>query len=231
MNKKSKLLMTVAASAIAVWVASSDVRAADAIVDIYDWSGFYIGADVGYGGADVQFTPHEGELDDGVADLDLNGFLGGVHAGVNMQQNDLVFGLEGDISLTDWSDDGVFSDNSSRRAEADVNFLASIRGRLGLAMDRTLVYATGGVAFADGDYTAISPGGTERSRSELSVGGVFGGGIEFAATDDLIVRAEGLYYIFDDTVDLGASSGEDDPPNQAELDDAFVVRVGISLKL
>jgi outer membrane immunogenic protein len=95
-------------------------------------------------------------------------------------------------------------------------------------MDRTLIFATGGIAFADGDYTAISPGGTRRSESEMSVGGVLGGGIEFAITDNMVVRGEGLYYIFDDEVDLGASPGEENPPNRAELDDAFAVRLGLS---
>lgn len=216
-------------TSVAMFSLATASNAADPIVDIYDWSGLYIGAFVGYGEADVEFRAHEGETDDGVADLNLDGILGGLYAGMNFQHDNFVFGLEADAGLTDWSDSGVFPGDSSRRASADIDFLASIRGRLGLAMDRTLIFATGGIAFADGEYTAISPGGTRRSESEVSIGGVLGGGIEFAVTDNMVVRGEGLYYIFDDEIDLGASGSEDDPPNRAELDDAFVARLGLSL--
>jgi outer membrane immunogenic protein len=228
MTQRSRLLSTVAAAAVAVWLNSAQARAADPIVvDIYDWSGFYVGAFVGYGEADVEFSPHEFETEDGTADPNLNGILGGLYAGVNFQHDSFVFGLEADAGLTDWSDSGDFSDNSDREAEADIDFLASIRGRLGVAMDRTLIFATGGIAFADGEYTSISPGGTSNSQSEMSIGGVLGGGIEFAITDNMVVRGEGLYYIFDDEIDLGDT--EDlDPTNRAELDDAFAVRLGLS---
>ncbi len=59
---------------------------------VYNWTGFYVGAHVGYGWASS-----------GLGDLD--GFLGGVQAGYNWQfSRNWVFGIEGDISATDMND-------------------------------------------------------------------------------------------------------------------------------
>ncbi len=56
---------------------------------------------------------------------------GGLHVGYNWQKpGGWVFGIEGDVSFAD-----------------DIDYLATIRGRLGYAMDSTLIYATGGAAF------------------------------------------------------------------------------------
>ena len=68
------------------------------------WSGFYIGAHVGYG--EAYYDGYwDGSSDDyDPSDLDLAGIVGGLHAGFNHQMDALVLGVEGDFTFTDWSD-------------------------------------------------------------------------------------------------------------------------------
>jgi outer membrane immunogenic protein len=108
-----------------------------------------------------------------------------------------------------------------------VDMLASIRGRLGFAVDNLLIYATGGVAFADADASTFEIGDFEANVDFDDIGGVVGGGLEFAVSDHFTIRAEGLFYFFDDQQDFDVDDGAEDG-DFATLDDAFVVRAGVS---
>ena len=110
------------------------------------------------------------------------------------------------------------------------NWLASLRGRAGVAVNdnRTLLYATGGVAWADVDYAARSvtgPLGTGFSNTHT--GWVAGAGIEHMLTPNLTARIEYLYYGFDSaTAPAGALGGGPtslDPTTQT-------VRFGLNFK-
>jgi outer membrane immunogenic protein len=85
-----------------------------------------------------------------------------------------------------------------------LNGLASIRGRLGWAFDRTLIYATGGVAFAPraadaGTSLLGSSTGCVCYQTKTVTGGVVGGGIEWKYNPNLSFRLEGLHhYIFNE---------------------------------
>ena len=62
-----------------------------------------------------------------------------------------------------------------------VDIAGSLRGKLGFAVDRFLVYGTGGVAFGDVHTTVQSPPGTTLSTpSEWRVGWTAGGGMQYA---------------------------------------------------
>jgi outer membrane immunogenic protein len=122
----------------------------------YNWTGFYIGAHGGFGWPDIL----ESDDDDGGA------VIGG-QLGVNWQFGGFVVGVEGDGS---WVDFGP------------VDNMESIRLRGGFAIDRLLIYATGGAAFEDFD----------------DLGWVAGGGLEFALTPNLSAGVEYLHYEFDE---------------------------------
>ena len=100
-----------------------------------------------------------------------------------------------------------------------------MRGRLGTTINdnRTLLYATAGVAWADMDYSAaLAPG-----FSETHFGWVAGGGIEHMLSQNLSARVEYLYYDFNDATApagaLGVGATNVDPSTQ-------VVRFGLNLK-
>jgi opacity protein-like surface antigen len=107
------------------------------------------------------------------------------------------------------------------------------------ADQRALLYVTAGVAWADADGTLYTSGRasstTNPSFSFDDAGGVIGGGVEWAASQSLRVRAEGLYYWFDDRKDLfaacpnntnGCSSAN--PGEFFEFEDVYVFRLGAS---
>jgi outer membrane immunogenic protein len=114
--------------------------------------------------------------------------IGGVHVGYNWQRDAVVFGVEADVS---------FADN--------IDYLASLRGRLGYASGNFLIYATAGVAlaqFAD-DSVNFSIGNKsfalDSGSDDAEVGFVVGGGVEYKVRPNWSIGLEGLYYIFDDS--------------------------------
>ena len=97
------------------------------------------------------------------------------------------------------------------------------------------------MAWADADATIYTSGRGDSESLNLSfddVGGVVGGGVEWAASQSIRMRAEGLYYWFDDDVNLfdacgAATSGGNDPcqanpGDKIEFKDIYVFRVGAS---
>jgi outer membrane immunogenic protein len=236
---KKILLSTVAT----VGLASSLVVAepADAqsqeIIDSYG-SGFYIGIHGVYGAAefDALFDATGG------SPLPLNetdhGGGGGLHAGFNhLFQSGFegidafLIGVEGDLTIMDLQ--ASASDVGPQFIDADLNLLSSVRARLGVLFDGILIFATGGIAFADWDYSVRDPSnGDFGATTFFDVGGVVGGGVEFDVFDFAIFRIEGLYYIFDGDHNTGALAlGTSDPADFAELGNIYVVRAGFSIPL
>ena len=172
-----------------------------------NWQGFYIGAHLGGGEMftdGIQSPGSDSQLD--YDQLDMRGIVAGVHAGYNWDFEDFVFGIEGDFSYTEWEDNEGSLTSSDQDAEAALNFLGSIRAKLGIpvGMEREfLPYITGGIAFIDGDTfnREDGPGTTVSNRRSLhDVGAVVGAGVEWAPHDVFRLRLEGLYYHFDRNV-------------------------------
>ena len=84
---------------------------------------------------------------------------------------------------------------------SNANVQGSIRGRVGYALDRVLLYATGGVAFAGVNTnlttnSLLGLGGSFDSASNTRVGWTVGGGLEYAVTNNWSIRAEYRYSNF-----------------------------------
>jgi outer membrane immunogenic protein len=210
----------------------------------YDWTGAYIGLQAGYAWGNNDVSPDVEPLqpaigafdaitldppDDG--DIDIDGFVGGAHLGYNFQADSLVFGLEGDIEYADLSGDTdiFFSSDDEEpigEAEQSIDWLGSLRLRLGYAMDRALIYGTGGLAVGGVDMKVkIDETGSE-SESETAWGWTIGGGLEYAFTDDLSARIE---YRYTDLGKTEVSTDDLDLPGDFEFENAFhAVRVGLS---
>jgi len=195
-----------------------------------DWSGFYVGGSLGYGWANMSGC-YDCDDSSSVLDaeeLDLEGIVGGLHAGYNWQMDNIVFGIEGDVTFTDMKDKQDAPDpGEDEEQTGKVDLLASVRARLGIAFDDAMLYATGGIAIPDAKWEETGEDSGDLNFGDI--GGVVGGGIEYAATDMVRLRAEGLYYFFNeekDTDDLVGAGIDDDG---IELEDAFIVRGGVSL--
>lgn len=180
-----------------------DARAADLsympppqpVPAMWSWSGPYVGLHVGTLDGDVEGDPFFGKDKDPESTevLDPNGVLGGVQAGYNFQFDSLVVGLEGDVSFGD-VDDVVYP--FGWRNEAQIDWMATLRARAGWAMDRTLFYATGGIAFTELELTIDFGEGFKDSDKNSMLGWTVGGGVEYALTDHVSMKAEYLYADF-----------------------------------
>ena len=237
MSVKKLTLVVAALSAAAAF--SGSALAADPVQDYeHDWSGFYIGAHAGYGEADVngKYTGEEGGSEDfllddgGTFELDLNGFVGGIQAGHNWQSGNFVFGFEIDATLVDWSDD---LNNDDELVRADTDFVGTLRGRAGFAMDNLLLFGTAGVAITDTNYY-VNDHTDDTDPNEYGnlrlndFGLVVGGGVEYAFDENWSIKAEGLYFIFDDKQDGSGLTHDSEDDDFAKLNDAWMIRAGVN---
>jgi outer membrane immunogenic protein len=133
---------------------------------------------------------------------------GGVQGGYDWQDGSFVYGV-----VADWTWTGLKHSQSLQQSfgfKAQVDWLASFRGRMGLAVDRTLVYVTGGLAL--GGVKAQGLGGAAcdcngyvySPLNKVAVGWVAGAGVEhqIRSMPRWSVNGEVLYY------DLGRQSGD-----------------------
>jgi len=85
-------------------------------------------------------------------------------------------------------------------------WIATLRPRLGAVFDRTLVYATGGLAVVGAQYTEIYadnfPQTANLSTTTSKVGWVAGAGVEYSLTNAWSIKAEYLYAQFDDKMNV-----------------------------
>jgi outer membrane immunogenic protein len=231
----SALLVAIAAvgSAKAADLPPAPAYKAPFIAPVFSWTGFYIGGTFGghwdkdniSGVADpVGFTAIGATpalLDSAITgSLHPNGFIGGGEIGYNWQANNYVFGLEVDANAISGDDERTITGMPLVAAGLDTAdfvtdtakeiFLATFRGRLGVTFDRALLFATGGGAWgtlqttdAFGGVGGTVVGSTSNTTNRL--GWTVGGGLEYAVTYNLTIKAEYLY------VDLG-NFNEATPP-------------------
>lgn len=164
---------------------------------IFTWSGFYVGGQVGYAWANANLSGWSPRFAFSGVHYDPNGVIGGAHVGYNFQYNQIVLGVEGDVDGTGVNKSyawGPVVYGSQMPVEG------SIRGRLGLAFDRALVYVTGGAAFAGVTNTYHSYFGYN-SIGRSTAGWTAGGGLEYALFNNWSVRAEYRYADFGSSTD------------------------------
>lgn len=178
----------------------------------FDWTGFYAGVNGGHGW---------GQADTLFGELDPKGWLAGAQAGYNYAYGGFVLGAEADIQ---WSDlEGSFTTALGTVVTADLEAFGTVRGRAGLAIDRLMPYLTAGFAYGKmHGTTSFAPGYV---TDEWVAGWTAGGGIEYAATDNILVRAEYLY------VDYGPEVYFAGTPRQETVNTNFgAARLGINFK-
>jgi outer membrane immunogenic protein len=203
----------VALAAATVPASAADLRAPRpaaapaAVMPIYNWTGFYIGAHVGWGHTDKEWTHTDPVIDllfidrHGKAD----GFLGGGQVGFNWQTGALVLGVEGQFSWVDWEKrDHCFGAVGSAfevHCGHSVDWVATLAARIGFAAANWLFYVKGGVAFADENFHVHSPlfATTVHSNGDHEVGWMVGAGIEYGFTPNWSAKVEYNFMDFGDS--------------------------------
>jgi opacity protein-like surface antigen len=209
------LLASVAVAALTCQAAAQDGK--------INWAGSYIGLEAGVGFSRPGFS---GDGRASGSDFDDTGFVGGIFIGHDWQHERWIYGISGNFDLLDFENQVARYDtffggkiDASDQYGYDLNWVASLRGRLGyLVNDNFLIYGTGGVAVTQVRATSESPGifipiipifipGGSDSVSATRVGGVFGAGIEYALNNKWTFRTEYVHYLFGSVHVGGGSSG------------------------
>lgn len=229
----------------------------------YNWSGFYVGVHAGYtfgedesigttGQAAGNIANVVGGARPGLVRVDRDGFIGGGQIGYNWQFSpNLVFGVETDISYVDNRRTSNFVTASLPTAvppnvplnnsfRSGMEYFGTVRGRIGYAWDRTMIYATGGLAYAEVENSSVLFGPANQIQfaggsRRMETGYTVGGGIEHALAPNWSVKAEYLYY------DLGSTTanvafvpgggGGGTGYNTRFENDGHIVRAGLNYKL
>jgi outer membrane immunogenic protein len=197
----------------------------------FDWAGPYVGASVGLNalgkptsltfptttGADIQFSPSPAPFrNSGVgapygpyatlptAVMPYAPLVGTFSTGFNYQNGSLVFGLEADASFSAPAKYRFDSGSEHLTVSGGVESLFTLRPRLGMAMDRLLLFGTGGLAFGEAKFDTglhladngkgVASADWSGSNSAWKTGFTLGGGAEYAVSDKLSVKFEALYY-------------------------------------
>ncbi len=169
-----------------------------------DWTGFYLGAigglALGTAGTNT------------VGDISADGFDVGGYAGADWQWGNFVIGTEADLVYP-------FGDGTSGGVTADPGLNGSLRGRLGVGLDRFLLYGTGGLAATDLELS--SPAGSDHNTLW---GWTAGAGIESKVLDNVTARIEYRYTDYQDkTFTLGGAPVNSDYTTHA-------IRGGVGVK-
>jgi outer membrane immunogenic protein len=170
----------------------------------FSWTGFYIGAEAGFGWGE------ESDNLDSITGYPLDHFgvsgpKGGIKAGYNQQFNNLVLGVEADIEASgiQGKKTGTFYDEGNGIGTLSMRntWQGSLRARAGVAFDRLLIFATGGLAIADDkesfyvdDPYYSSP--WVGSQTNTLYGWTIGGGAEYAIDNHWSVSGELRYADF-----------------------------------
>jgi outer membrane immunogenic protein len=177
-------------------------KAPAVVAPVYDWSGFYVGGFGGYGYGNHNLNNANGPA--GFANFTTNwssqGGFGGGEAGYNVQSGNIVGGIEGDFAWFNIKgNDGFTSVDAAGLASNDATNLrwaGSLRARGGIAVDRLLLFFTGGWAYGDLQHTSTDPVfGIDQFDSRRS-GLTAGAGLAYAFTNNVIGKFEYRYYDF-----------------------------------
>jgi outer membrane immunogenic protein len=156
---------------------------------VYDWTGFYIGANGGYGSTrkcwdfapgGVFVAPEGCRVSDG-------GVAGG-QLGYRWQAGTIVFGLEaqGDWADLKGSNVSLLTGNTNR---SRLDAFGLFTGQIGLAWNNALLYVKGGAAVTSNKYDIFAPGGGLLASASNTTrwGGTAGVGVEYGFTPNWTV--------------------------------------------
>jgi outer membrane immunogenic protein len=243
----------------------------------YDWTGPYVGLHAGGIDGETKFDRTTGFLSNNTNALQTGlrptadtakdrGFTGGGQVGYNFATGGgLVLGVEADIAYTDVKKTDVLSNTTNfgplgvpsatpftrvNQYRGELDYLGTVRGRLGWAFDRLLVYGTGGLAYGHvkQEVTFFGPNAPttpffQGDENGAKTGWAYGGGVEYAAPTDsmfnvfnasaVTLRAEYMHYdLGRDTLTFpGVNGGSEIGGYNARVrTDGDLVRLGVNYK-
>ncbi len=212
----SVLSIGAAASASAADLAARPYTKAPPMMAAYDWSGFYVGANGGYGSSskcwdldNIAGAPISPFVPEGCGRAD--GGLAGGQVGYRWQAGALVAGLE---AQGNWADlrgsslSAAFGPGVTNQSKIDAFGLFS--GQFGYAWNNTLFYVKSGLAVVDDKYQGIATatGVAFDAAKETRVGYAAGVGLEYGFTPNWSVALEyEHFFMFESDNTFTATAG------------------------
>jgi opacity protein-like surface antigen len=225
----------------------------------YGWAGPYVGVNLGGAvgtsavrtsvgsGPDYFLSPDIAQIGDlGSRNLSPTGVIGGAQAGYNCQHDVWVLGLEADVNALQLSQTETQTEayNSSPantfslKQSIRTDWLATIRPRAGIVLNKLLLFGTAGAALTKFKYDeefadTFSPARATQSQSETRLGWTVGGGAEYALKRHWSVKAEYLYADFgkiSSTSMLTAPAGKTDAFDHSATFNVHIVRLGLNYR-
>jgi high affinity Mn2+ porin len=159
------------------------------------WSGTYVGAHVGLINAGTRASVLDPAVVGGTQSFGL--VAGGVQAGFNyITSSRLLVGIEADLTFPDAATpaDRVWNQTITAGVLTErLDYVGTLRGRVGQVFDRWLAYGTAGLAFANSEISQTAANATDDPRSRMRAGWSVGAGVELALSEGWSARLEYLY--------------------------------------
>ena len=209
-----KLIIGAALAAISAATASAadlpmqTYKSAPVVSQVYNWTGFYIGVNGGYGwGTQDPLTLVSNRFDRN--SFNISGGMFGGTVGAQIQQGYVVLGLEGDLDWANVKGSGIsnpaiagIGQGITLNIASNISAVGTARARFGVAMNNWLFYGTGGAAFVKSSANGTSIAGvacgtagvlTNCNASSWRPGLAAGLGAEWAFAQNWSAKLEYLY--------------------------------------
>lgn len=217
----------------------------------YNWSGFYFGGFGGVAWTDVNATDLFTDAFGGnfytpggnSYGLSAEGLFGGAQAGFDWQWSGFVAGVVGEVGFMNL-DETVTNPFALPVPAPEIlpyttfkgEWFGSLAGRVGIPLDRLLIYAKAGVAFLDAEASTIDPCGRsfcgqttiEAFGDGVLLGWTIGGGAEAAVTERLRVGVEYRFYDFESFEVSGIANNALEYHQDIELDGIHTARAFVN---
>ncbi len=173
-------------------------KAPVAVAPAMSWTGFYIGAEGGYGwGKDDWRIPTAGNIL--ASRTDISGGTAGGVIGFNWQSaSNIVIGVEGNLGWADINGSSACITNVTLNCRSQLDSMFTATGRLGYAFNSALLYVKGGGAWTRNNYsvTTVAGGVLVESGSANREGWTVGAGLEYMFAPNWSAKVEYDYYDF-----------------------------------
>lgn len=164
---------------------------------VYNWSGFYIGGQLGGAWSDSSYT-FTNVIGAENFSHDPASFIGGGFLGVQGQWGAFVLGLEGSFSWMDMDDTQTAVLQPGRLRQLEHKDMATVVGKIGYAAGQWMPYVKGGWATTKIETFAVNPAtGVNGGTSDWENGWTVGGGVDYMFAPNWIAGIDVNYYRFE----------------------------------
>jgi outer membrane immunogenic protein len=210
--------------------------AADLVSYEHSWSGLYGGVMAGVSSSDLTVLDGPDNVNcwwcvNNYGDSAGQSFLGG-QVGYNHQINQFVLGIEGELSSKMVDGKAYDPTHDGPRGQVDDGLYGAITARLGYSLGSALIYGKAGWGAMDAHMSWADPVYSATANGDKTLSGaVFGGGVEFALSEAISLKAEYM------RLNLGGSELLDvkgyccDYQQRVDLDPINTFRIGVNFHL